>query len=59
MKVIKRSEAMAKGLVHYFTGMPCKYGHVSPRYVYTCNCVECIKEKRESMKKQIKSGREL
>lgn len=41
-----RSEAMAKGETRYFTGEPCKHGHVSERMVSTRTCVQC-KQKRD------------
>ena len=34
------------GVMHYFTGMPCKRGHISPRYASSGNCAQCIAEKR-------------
>jgi 5-methylcytosine-specific restriction endonuclease McrA len=37
-----RKEAMAAGAAHYFTGEPCKHGHVAPRKVKG-SCVECLK----------------
>jgi hypothetical protein len=35
-----RAEAKAAGATHYFTGEPCKHGHVAPRKTKG-NCVEC------------------
>lgn len=29
----------------YFTGIPCKRGHIAPRFVSTRNCTECNKER--------------
>ena len=43
MEKISRSEALEQGLTHYYTGIPCKHGHVSKRYTSTHSCVECIK----------------
>jgi hypothetical protein len=40
-QVISREEARQQGLKHYFTGKPCKRGHVAKRYVSTHVCVEC------------------
>lgn len=41
MKIISREEAEAIGQRWYFTGKPCKFGHVSKRHVkgycYVCN----------------------
>ena len=37
-----RAEAMALGAKYYFTGAPCKHGHVAPRKTKG-TCVECLK----------------
>ena len=37
-----RAEAKATGAKHYFTGEPCKHGHVAPRKTKGA-CIECIK----------------
>ncbi len=37
-----RSEAKALGAKYYFTGEPCKYGHIAPRKPKG-SCVECLK----------------
>lgn len=42
--MIGRAEAKAAGLKHYFTGKPCKHGHVAPRQSSTGNCTECQRE---------------
>ena len=36
-----RSEAMALGLKLYFTGKPCKHGHLAERRCPSGSCVEC------------------
>jgi hypothetical protein len=38
-----RDAALAAGDMFYFTGKPCKRGHISPRYVMTKICLECGK----------------
>lgn len=41
-EIISRDEAKARGLRRYFTGKPCKYGHVAERYIYAgCKCLGC------------------
>ena len=40
-EVISYQEAKANGLKRYFTGKPCKHGHVADRFVSTCGCTEC------------------
>lgn len=42
-KVITRAQAKALGLSRYFTGKPCKHGHVAERRIEG-KCVECVKE---------------
>lgn len=38
------SEAIDAKSAHYFTGKPCKNGHVSPRLTSSRQCMECHKE---------------
>jgi hypothetical protein len=42
-EVISRSDAKARGLKKYFTGVPCPRGHVAERYVGSRQCVECLR----------------
>jgi hypothetical protein len=42
--VTTRKEAKEQGLSRYFTGKPCKYGHVSERSTSTRICVICKNE---------------
>ena len=37
-----RAEAKASGASHYFTGEPCKHGHIAPRKTKGA-CIECLK----------------
>lgn len=39
--VVTRKGALALGLRHYFTGIPCKNGHASKRGVRNHTCMEC------------------
>ena len=43
--VISRAEAKAQGMKRYFTGKPCKHGHVAERNTRLAYCYECSKEK--------------
>jgi len=36
-----QQEALEKGVLYYFTGKPCKHGHVAKRYVTNKTCVMC------------------
>lgn len=40
--IISRAEATSAGLTHYFTGVPCKHGHLSPRYTRDGKCSACV-----------------
>ena len=52
MEIVKRQEAQTKQLVRYFTGIPCKHGHVSERYTKNRCCIKCneIDVKQSSIK---------
>ena len=38
--------AMHLGSIYYYTGKPCKKGHIGLRYASSGNCVQCIEEQR-------------
>lgn len=48
MDVISRKEAKELGLKKYFTGKPCKYGHVSDRNTSGGYCNQCMSLYRHS-----------
>ncbi|MBR8182106.1 HNH endonuclease [Burkholderia ambifaria] len=48
MNVITRAEAKAAGLKRYFTGEPCKNGHISEFQVSSNGCCECNKIKKKA-----------
>lgn len=39
--LITKTEAKALGLTRYYTGEPCKYGHISERLTCNSTCVVC------------------
>jgi len=41
LKIISKHEAKARGLSRYFTGKPCKHGHIAERKTSQSNCIEC------------------
>ena len=47
MEVVSREVAKSLKMKRYFTGKPCKYGHLSERLVSTTRCVECIRDYKE------------
>lgn len=46
--IITRAEAMAAGLARYYTGKPCKHGHIELRNVKSGVCMECSRRFAES-----------
>lgn len=46
-KIISRKEAKTLGVKTYFTGKPCKHGHVCERSLKKRDCVECVKIKNK------------
>lgn len=44
-----RAEAMALGAKYYFTGEPCKHGHIAPRKTKGI-CIECMRLETEKYK---------
>lgn len=41
---LKRAKEL--GELYYFTGSPCKNGHIGLRYASSANCVKCVEDKR-------------
>lgn len=46
MKIITRQQALADGATHYFTGVPCKHGHIASRFVTSFGCEGCTTARR-------------
>jgi 5-methylcytosine-specific restriction endonuclease McrA len=42
MRVITRKIAISQNLIRYYTGKPCKNGHIAERFVSSGGCEECI-----------------
>ena len=60
MKIITLTEARQQGLKYYFTGKPCKYGHIDRRYASNGLCLSCMPHKNAkhaAYKKQHKKDR--
>lgn len=45
---VSRSAARAERLARYFTGEPCKYGHIDQRYTSSTMCLSCERERHRS-----------
>lgn len=48
LEISSRDEAIASGQQTYFTGKPCKRGHLSPRYACSRNCIPCLNDQSTS-----------
>lgn len=48
MTIVDKKEAEMLGLKCYFTGRPCKQGHVADRYVSSRNCVVCVEQRAKT-----------
>lgn len=46
MDAISRAEAKKSGLARYFTGEPCKFGHIAERATVNGSCLECSSNRR-------------
>ena len=38
-----QAEALRQGVTYYFTGKPCKHGHLSERFAQNRNCRDCLR----------------
>src|SRR5271157_2252861 len=52
-QIISRKDAIALGFMTYFTGKPCKHGHIAERYVDCGSCICCKKAYRLDNKETI------
>ena len=52
MDIISKKDAEVKNLVFYFTGKPCKYGHISERLVKGGSCRTCKNLASEKHRKE-------
>lgn len=43
MQIVTRSEARSNNLTRYYTGKPCRYGHLASRYTKDARCLDCCK----------------
>lgn len=51
MQVISRAEASNLRLSHYFTGKPCKHGHIDARRVKDRICMGCDRQNKATLRK--------
>lgn len=61
MEIVTRKEAIERGLKRYFTGKPCKYGHISEKVTSSATCCECqsLKKQTPEYKEKVRQHNEL
>jgi len=42
MEIISRQQALTESLPRYYTGKPCKHGHISERFINNSQCYQCF-----------------
>lgn len=50
-EIISKQSAKNLGRTHYFTGKPCKYGHLEKRIVSSGACLECNRQRTQTWRK--------
>jgi 5-methylcytosine-specific restriction endonuclease McrA len=55
MNTVSKAEAAAAGLTNYFTGQPCKNGHVSERRTKSGHCIACVAAAQEAWRGRLGS----
>ncbi len=48
LPIVSRKDALARKQVYYFTGKPCKNGHIGQRLVSNWTCVACHQDKKNT-----------
>lgn len=43
LQIVTRPTAKTHGLKKYFTGLPCKQGHISEKYTTSGSCIQCFR----------------
>jgi hypothetical protein len=54
-EIITKDRAKANGLKYYFTGKPCKHGHIAERSTNGSNCKVCHQQRTEQRTKEFLS----
>jgi len=61
-KIVTRAEAIRQAIPIYYTGKPCRHGHVAERNTVNCVCRVCannnVKASRERVAAIMKAGKE-
>ena len=52
LQIVSRAESKAAGSSTYFTGKPCRAGHVDIRYTVNGGCAKCLKASNNALASQ-------
>lgn len=55
LKIISKKFALVIGEIFYFTGLPCKNGHLDNRYTKSGKCVSCVKNYHANLSEEQKN----
>lgn len=56
-EIVSRAQARAQGLSRFFTGKPCKRGHIVERLAASGNCIECGRERKAAWNRKRRETR--
>lgn len=52
-----RDEAIDEGEIFYYTGLPCRHGHMAKRYTSSGQCLECQRSIHKAKADRLKENR--
>jgi len=52
-----REEAIEAGSIFFFTGQPCKNGHIAKRYTTSGQCTQCLRTALQTKMDRIRNAR--
>jgi len=57
MEIQTRKEAAQLGQTKYYTGKPCKHGHLAQRYVSSGLCISCTADRAKGFRRNVADAR--
>lgn len=59
LKKVTRKKALETGLTYYWTGKPCKHGHIDLRFTVGASCCSCMSIKSKERNTKVKQNKML
>ena len=56
-EIMTRKLAVSRGLIKYYTGVPCKRGHLLPRYTRSSACSGCLAVYHKQFQNQVNTNK--